>query len=216
MGQPQSYESNNLSMRLSHLTYFDRKLVLTMGSTSLCSSVTFTRKCSSQAYETLLNMRIPYVIDNIEYRLGDVLNYLLRREQGQQVDVATTYFSIRGFAQLRDTLSSVRRVRLLLGDKPLEGEDIGLRPDSAAYLRHELNAEPFTASTLRLVEDLIRFLRRDDVDVRLYLGHGPNESSRGYFLHAKCYLFYGGRGDAKSLIDNMNQNEGKVESRNLT
>ena len=43
-------------------------------------------------------MRIPYVIDNIEYRLGDVLNYLLRREQGQQVDVATAYFSIRGFA----------------------------------------------------------------------------------------------------------------------
>ena len=112
-------------------------------------------------------MRIPYVIDNIEYRLGDVLNYLLRREQGQQVDVATAYFSIRGFAQLRDTLPSVRRFRLLLGDKPLEGEDIGLRPDSAAYLRHELNAEPFTASTLRLVEYLIRFLRRNDIDVRL-------------------------------------------------
>jgi hypothetical protein len=149
-------------------------------------------------------MRIPYVIDNIEYRLGDVLNYLLQREQGQQVDVATAYFSIRGFAQLRDTLPSVRRFRLLLGDKPLEGEDIGLRPDSAAYLRHELNAEPFTASTLRLVEDLIRFLRRNDVDVRLYLGHDPNERSRRYFLHAKCYLFYGGPGDDTSLFDHLN------------
>ena len=60
-------------------------------------------------------MRIPYVIDNIAYRLGDVLHYLLQREQGQQVDVATAYFSIRGLAQLRDTLPSVRRVRLLLG-----------------------------------------------------------------------------------------------------
>ena len=133
-------------------------------------------------------MHIPYVIDNIEYRLADVLNYLLQREQGQQVDVATAYFSIRGFAQLRETLPRVQRFRLLLGDKPLEGEDIGLRPDSAAYLRHELNAEPFTASTLRLVEDLIRFLRRDDVDVQCYLGHDPNERSRRYFLHAKCYL----------------------------
>src|SRR5439155_4135001 len=146
-------------------------------------------------------MRIPYVIDNIECRLADVLNYLLKREHGQQVDVATAYFSIRGFEQLRETLPGVRHCRLLLGDKPLEGEDIGLRPDSAAYLRHELNAEPFTEATLRLVEDLIRFLRRDDVDVRLYLGHDPNERSRRYFLHAKCYLFYGGRGDEKSLFD---------------
>jgi hypothetical protein len=55
-------------------------------------------------------MRIPYVIDNIEYRLADVLNYLLQREQGQQVDVATAYFSIRGFAQLRDTLPLIRIV----------------------------------------------------------------------------------------------------------
>jgi hypothetical protein len=148
-------------------------------------------------------MHIPYVIDNIEYRLGDVLNYLLQREQGQQVNVATAYFS-------------VRRFRLLLGNKPLEGEDIGLRPDAAAYLRHELNAEPFTASTLRLVEDLIRFLRRDDVDVRLYLGHAPNEHSRRYFLHAKCYLFYGGRGDDKSLFDHLNPIVGILGSSNFT
>src|SRR5712692_11236892 len=161
-------------------------------------------------------MRIPYVIDNIACRLADVLNTLLRREQGQQVDVATAYFSIRGFEQLRDTLPGVRRFRLLLGDKPLEGEDIGLRPDSAAYLRHELNAEPFTEATLRLVEALIRFLRRDDVAVRLYLGHDPNESSRRYFLHAKCYLFYGGRGDEKSLFDHLNPIVGIVGSSNFT
>jgi len=51
---------------------------------------------------------------------------------------------------------------MLLGDQPQEGEDVGLRPDAAAYLRHELNAEPFTEATLRLVEELIRFLRRED------------------------------------------------------
>jgi hypothetical protein len=89
-------------------------------------------------------MRIPYVIDNIEIRLADVLNYLLQREQGQQVDIATAYFSIRGFEILRYALPGLRHFRMLVGDKPLAGEDIGLRPDSAAYLRHELNAEPFT------------------------------------------------------------------------
>ena len=118
-------------------------------------------------------MRIPYVIDNIDIRLADVPNDLLQREQDQQVDIATAYFSIGGFELLRNTLPGVRHFRLLLGDKPLESEDIRLRPDSAAYLRHELNAEPFTAATLRLVEDLIRFLRRGDVAVRLYLGQDP-------------------------------------------
>jgi hypothetical protein len=122
-------------------------------------------------------MRIPYVIDNIEIRLAEVLNDLLQRDQGQQVDIGTAYFSIRGFELLPNTLPGVRYVRLLLGDKPLEGEGIGLRPDSAAYLRYELNAEPFTEATLRLVEELIRFLRRDDVAMRLYLGRDPSGSS---------------------------------------
>jgi hypothetical protein len=38
-------------------------------------------------------MRIPYVIDNIDHRLADILNYLLGRQSGQQVDIATAYFS---------------------------------------------------------------------------------------------------------------------------
>ena len=41
--------------------------------------------------------------------------------------------------------------------------------------------EPFTPETLRLVENLIAFLRADKVQVRLY--------DNG-FLHAKCYLFH--------------------------
>jgi superfamily II DNA or RNA helicase len=137
-------------------------------------------------------MKIPYVIDNIDIRLSDILNGLLRREPEQAVDIATAYFSIRGFEQVRQTLPSVRRLRLLLGDKPLEGEDVGLQPDSAAFLRHELNAEPLTEATQRLVEELIRLLRRETVEVRLYIGHPPGQRGRRAFLHAKCYLFYGG------------------------
>ncbi len=138
-----------------------------------------------------MTLKIPYVVDNLETRLADVLNDLLGQQSGQQLDVATAYFSIRGFEQVRSTLPNVRHFRLLLGDNPLEGEDVGLRPDSSAYLCHELNAEPFTEATLRLVEDLIRFLRRENVLVRLYLGHDTGVSGRRAFLHAKCYLFYG-------------------------
>lgn len=162
------------------------------------------------------HLRIPYVIDNIETRLADVLNALLQRQHGQQMDIATAYFSIRGFEKVRETLPELRHLRLLLGDKPLEGEDIGLRPDSAAYLRHELNAEPFNEATLRLVEDLIRFLRRDDVDVRLYLGHDPTAPGRRSFLHAKCYLLYGGSDNQNSLFDHLNPIVGIVGSSNFT
>jgi hypothetical protein len=60
-----------------------------------------------------VSLRIPYVIDNLETRLADVLNDLLRQQSGQQVDVASAYFSIRGFEQLRSTLPDVRHFRLL-------------------------------------------------------------------------------------------------------
>ena len=49
-------------------------------------------------------MRIPYVIDNLETRLVDVLNTLLSRQPGQQVDIATAYFSVRGYELIREAL----------------------------------------------------------------------------------------------------------------
>lgn len=66
-------------------------------------------------------MFIPYVIDNLEIRLADVLNDLLQRQPVQQADIATAYFSIRGYEQLRHTLPTVRRFRLLLSTSTEEG-----------------------------------------------------------------------------------------------
>jgi superfamily II DNA or RNA helicase len=161
-------------------------------------------------------MRIPYVIDNVEHRLADVLNALLREQPGRELDIATAYFSIRGFEQLRETLPGVRCFRLLLGDQPADGVDVGLRPDSAAYLRGELNAEPLRATTQRLVEELVRFLRRSGVEVRLYLGRDPEGGGRRRYLHAKSYLFYGGRGEQGALVDHLNPLIGIVGSSNFT
>jgi len=161
-------------------------------------------------------MRIPYVIDNVETHLADVLNTLLERQSGQQVDIATAYFSVRGYELIREALASIRYFRLLLGDNPQDPDDIGLQPNSRAFLRHELNSEPLNEATQRLVEELVRFLRREDVEVRLYLGHDPAEKGRRSFLHAKCYLFYGGRGDQHSLFDTLNPVAGIVGSSNFT
>ena len=146
-------------------------------------------------------MKIPYVIDNIEHTLADVLNFLLETQAGAELDIATAYFSIRGFEHVRRTLPNVRHFRLLLGDRPQNSDDVGLAPDSRAYLRHELNAEPLTLETQRLVEELVAFLRRDDVHARLYLGHSPKSNGRRSFLHAKCYLLYGGVGAQQVLFD---------------
>ena len=161
-------------------------------------------------------MQIPYVIDNINNRLADVLNYLLQTLGKQELDVATAYFSIRGFQQVRHTLPHINQFRLLLGDEPKTARQGGLQPDSAAFLRHELNAEPLSEATQLLVEEIVRFLRRDNVQVRLYLGHNPQESGRRKFLHAKCYLFYGGREDQMALFDRLNPLVAIVGSSNFT
>lgn len=160
-------------------------------------------------------IRIPYVVDNIHHTLADVLNDLLSHHHQTELDVATAYFSIRGFEQLRTTLPGLRRFRLLLGDDPQSVEQIGLRPDARAYLRGELNAEPLTLATQQLVEELVRFLRRADVQVLIFLGHDPDEEGQRCFLHAKCYLLYGGRGDQSELFDHLNPLVGIFKSRFL-
>jgi len=160
-------------------------------------------------------MRIPYVIDNQEHTLADVLNYLLSAWPVQACDIATAYFSIRGYHQLQAGLERLVSFRLLLGAEPSEGADVGLTP--AQRLKFELNQEPFSEDTLLLVEDLIRFLSRDEVSVRLY--HGQEEGGPGTrrrFLHAKCYLLYGGRGAQYAMFDRINPLAAIVGSSNFT
>ncbi|MDP2950135.1 MAG: helicase-related protein [Chloroflexota bacterium] len=127
-------------------------------------------------------MRIPYVIDNQQHHMADVLNAILSEHAGKSLDIATAYFNVQGFRLLQHGLEKLGSYRLLLGDEPEEGSSIGLRPRAAQQLAAELGAAPFEEETLRAVEDLIAFLRRDLVAVRAY--------QKG-FLHAKCYLFYG-------------------------
>ncbi len=127
-------------------------------------------------------MDIPYVIDNQNHRMADVLGEILEGHGGKSLDIATAYFNVRGFTLLQNGLQGLGSFRLLLGDEPQDGEALGMRPKAASRLVHELNASPFDEATLRAVEDLIAYLRRDAVGVRAY---------RRGFLHAKSYSFYG-------------------------
>ena len=128
------------------------------------------------------NLHIPYVIDNQNHHMVDVLGRILAGHDGKSLDVATAYFNVRGFTLLKQGLRGLGSFRLLLGDEPQDGESVGLRPRAALRLTQELNAAPFDEATLRAVEDLIAFLRRDLVGVRAF---------QNGFLHAKSYIFYG-------------------------
>ena len=127
-------------------------------------------------------IRIPYVIDNQNHCMADVLSGILAAHAGKSLDIATAYFNVRGFTLLQQGLKGLGSFRLLLGDEPQDGESVGLRPRAASRLTQELNGAPFDEANLRAVEDLIAFLRRDLVSVRAY--------QKG-FLHAKSYIFYG-------------------------
>src|SRR5579859_5576806 len=133
-------------------------------------------------------MSTPFVIDNQQHRMADVLGDLLADYKGHSLDIATAYFNVGGWQLLREGLSGLGNFRLLLGDEPEAGSDLGLREIGAKPVKgliRDLATETFNEKTLRLVEDLIAFLRQEQVQVRLY--------TRG-FLHAKSYLFYSGGG----------------------
>ncbi len=155
-------------------------------------------------------MHIPYVIDNREHRLSDVLNELLGRFESRSMDIASAYFSISGFKLLQHGLRDIGSLRLLLGAKVGSGEEVGLRPKEyalPALIGDQLESEPFDESTLHLVEDLIAFLRQDNVQVRAY--------NKG-FLHAKCYIMYGDKPEQSFLWDRFQPLVGVVGSSNFT
>jgi superfamily II DNA or RNA helicase len=131
---------------------------------------------------------IPFVIDNRQHRMSDVLNTLLAQYPGSSLDIATAYFNVGGWQLLRENLKGVGTFRLLLGDEPEIGADIGIREVGAKPVKgliRELSEASFSENTLRMVEELIAFLRRDRVQVRLYTKS---------FLHAKSYQFYADSG----------------------
>src|SRR2546423_2121820 len=120
--------------------------------------------------------------------MADVLNALLRHHSGQSLDVATAYFNVGGWQLLRDGLNGLGNFRLLLGDEPEAGSDLGLREIGAKPVKgliRDLAKETFNEKTLRQVEDLVAFVREDHVQLRLYTQ---------VFLHARSYIFYSGGG----------------------
>ncbi len=153
---------------------------------------------------------IPYVIDNQRNQLSDILNGILTEHVGRSLDIATAYFTVGGFSLLRQGLHNLGSLRMILGSQPMVGEQLGLRPNSMEIKRlitADLEELPLDERTLRQVEDLIAYLQRDSVQVRLY---------EGGFLHAKCWLFYSDKPGQQMLFDRFRPILAVVGSSNFT
>ncbi len=105
---------------------------------------------------------IPFVIDNQQHSMRDVLNSLLVRHQGHALDIATAYFNVGGWQLLQAGMDGLNSLRLLLGDEPEGGTDLGLREAGAKPVKgliRELDEASFNEKTLQMIEGLIAFLR---------------------------------------------------------
>ena len=155
-------------------------------------------------------MSIPFVLDNQQHRMADALNELLAQSVGKPLDIASAYFAISGYRLVKEALHYVGAFRLILGAEPHAGSDVGLRPNIETLkkrLQGDLDAEPFNEATLKLIEELIAFLRADKVEVRLY--------DKG-FLHAKAYLFHQDQVGPHNRADRLRPFAAIVGSSNFT
>jgi superfamily II DNA or RNA helicase len=129
-------------------------------------------------------MTVPDIIDNSEYQLFEVLNELL--ETGKPADFASGFFNIGGYALVREKLDGISKFRLLLGREPSTvrlptktGHPTQLI-DIHTAIHQDLAGENLSLENKTLVDNLVAFLYRHEVEVRLYTKT---------FFHGKAYIF---------------------------
>src|SRR5919106_177170 len=120
---------------------------------------------------------------------------VMREQHTAPIERPPFYVSNDGHRNLEALLNGVVRgledFRLLLGTEPqVEGDSSGL--DLARYFQRSIQGDLeemiFDRGHALVIDDLVDFLCREMVDVRLYRGQ---ETGNARFLHAKAYIFPG-------------------------
>lgn len=128
-----------------------------------------------------------YISNDGDVNLAAFLDRAVRHDPAR-LDVAVGYFKPDVWKLIGPAFKELAAFRLLLGAEALlSGDDQGL--DLSAYIRRQLQGDleeiTFDRAWAALMDDLIAFLKREAVDVRLFQGrniwHAP-------FLHAKAYI----------------------------
>lgn len=127
-------------------------------------------------------MKIPReIIDNSEdNKLATFLNEVLKSSSNGNLDIASAFFNVQAYAMLKDNLNGVKRFRLLLGKSPEISSNKTLGDELLKLVREEIEGLDLTKEEETTVKTLIEFLKRDNVEIRLY---------EKEFFHGKAYIF---------------------------
>jgi SNF2 family DNA or RNA helicase len=126
----------------------------------------------------------PDIIDNASTIFADALQRTILEAGQRRLDIATGYFTPEVWNIVEKAFSELKALRLLLGERPevAQGgpETVDLRRYYRLKIADDLEKLAFDRQHAKLVDALLAFLEREDVQVRLF--SGP-------FLHAKAYIF---------------------------
>jgi len=120
------------------------------------------------------------IIDNSDITLAEFLNEVLAVQPEGRLDIATAFFNLDAYAMVKENLGELRRFRLLLGKAPEIRSDTTLGDELLRIIREEVEGYELSKGKENQVKDFIEFLKKDNVEVRLY-----DES----FFHGKAYIF---------------------------
>lgn len=122
------------------------------------------------------------IIDNDKLKLCDELNKILKEQK--VIDIASGYFNIGGFQLIQNALTKAEHFRLLLGKAPDKDDSKETITELSAFyrsnIRESIEDEDFAKEKQSTTDLLIKFLKQDNVEARLFSGK---------FLHGKAYIF---------------------------
>ncbi|MDZ4720030.1 MAG: helicase-related protein [Roseiflexaceae bacterium] len=126
----------------------------------------------------------PDFIDNNQHKLSSVLSQLITEMAQTEAAIASGYFEPNVWKLVGPALQRLQRFRLLLGRQPEivlpQNDLVDLRRYYQQKLQGDLEHLQYNATHAQIIEELIAFLCRESVQVRLF-----NRT----FLHAKAYIF---------------------------
>jgi len=127
------------------------------------------------------SMYIPQkVIDNSKMTLAKFLSEVLKSSKDSNLDIATAFFNIKAYELIKEEINGLKHFRLLLGKSPELNEKITLGERLLNDVKEEIEGFDLEKNQNELVRDLINFLKKKNVEIRIYTKD---------FLHGKAYIF---------------------------
>ena len=121
------------------------------------------------------------IVDNNNIKLSVFLNKVLHLDPKTNLDIATAFFNVEGFALVKEKLEGVTKFRLLLGKTPeLTDNNQTLGKVLLKEIGTDIEHLDLSKEKKDNVSDLIEFLEKTNVEIRIFDKN---------FLHGKGYFF---------------------------